>query len=82
MAYMLRFDAKKGYYLYPEAGDVLDLQLRLNQGTTYENNVSPREDSIVIKHGLWIPNDVVDYDDFVEKMKVSENAFKEELLIG
>lgn len=82
LAYMLRFDAKKGYYLYPEAGDVLDLQLRLNQGTTYENNVSPREDSIVIKHGLWIPNDVVDYDDFVEKMKVSENAFKEELLIG
>ncbi len=36
LAYMLRFDAKKGYYLYPEAEGADDLQLWLNKGSTYE----------------------------------------------
>lgn len=77
LAYMFRFDAKKGYFLYPEAGETADLEFRLNQGTTYEKNVVPREDVFVIKHGLRIPMDAKDYDDFEEKMKVSEQVFSE-----
>lgn len=71
---MFRFDAKKGYYLYPESGDNDDFSLILNQGSTYET-VSPREDIFVVKHGLRIPSDVVNYDDFVEKIKQSEDMF-------
>lgn len=80
LAYMFRFDAKKGCFLYPEAGEMLDLQLKLNQGTTYEKNVAPREDVFVIKHGLRIPGGTKDYDDFIAKMKVSEQTFCECLL--
>lgn len=81
LAYMFRFDAKKGYFLYPEAGDLTDLFLRLNQGTTYEKNVTPKDDIFVIKHGLKIPKGAKDYDDFIEKIRVSEQAFCEGLLI-
>lgn len=75
LSYMFRFDAKKGYFLYPEANDAEDFELKLNRGTTYEKNVIPRDDIFVIKHGLRIQNDVKDYDDFLEKMKLSEKAF-------
>ena len=62
LAYMFRFDAKVGYYLYPEAENYKDLLiLRLNQGSTYEKNVMPRDDVSVIKHGLKIPIDVQNY---------------------
>lgn len=80
LAYMFRFDAKKGYYLYPEAGDSVDLLLRLNQGTTYEKNVMFRDDISVVKHGLKIPNDAMDYADFVEKIVANEQAFQEGLV--
>lgn len=75
LAYMFRFDAKIGYYLYPEAGNAGDLLLRMNQGSTYEKNVTPREDIRVWKHGLKIPMDVQNYDDFVTKMEESERTF-------
>lgn len=52
LAYMFRFDAKAGYYLYPESEGMDDLRLRMNQGSTYEKNVTPREDISVTKHGL------------------------------
>ena len=35
LAYMFRFDAKAGYYLYPEAEGSDDLKLWLNRGSTY-----------------------------------------------
>ena len=44
LAYMFRFDAKAGYYLYPEADGADDLKLQLNRGSTYEINVVPRDD--------------------------------------
>lgn len=74
LAYMFRFDAKKGFYLYPEAGEDDDLRLRLNQGTTYDI-VVPREDIMVVKHGLKIPKDAIDYADFVKEMALSEQEF-------
>ena len=75
LAYMFRFDAKVGYYLYPEAENYKDLILRLNQGSTYEKNVMPRDDVSVIKHGLKIPIDVQNYAYFIARMKECERDF-------
>ena len=76
LAYMFRFDAKVGYYLYPEAGDADDKKLVMNRGTAYEDNVMPRGDIRVIKHGLKIPANAADYAEFADKMKDSEEQFK------
>lgn len=70
LAYMFRFDAKKGFYLYPECGEDEDLDLYMNQGSTYENNVEPRDDTKVIKCGLHIPKHAESYDEFVNQLKV------------
>lgn len=80
LAYMFRFDAKEGYYLYPEADGADDLKLRMNSGSTYEGNVEPREDIQVTKHGLKIPSNVDSYTDFVSKMQMSEQAFRQVLV--
>ena len=75
LAYMFRFDTKKGYYLYPDSEKSGDLCLKMNSGSTYENNVSAREDICIIKHGLRIPNDCSNYQDFVEQIQISEKDF-------
>ena len=75
LAYMFRFDAKKGYYFYPEANGENSLTLYLNRGSTYEKNVEAREDICVIKHGLHIPDNAKSYDDFVLKIKAAEKEF-------
>ena len=77
LAYMFRFDAKSGYYLYPEAEGTDDLQLWMNQGSTYEKDVRPRDDVSITKHGLKIPADAENYESFVMRMKVSECEFME-----
>ncbi len=78
LAYMFRFDAKAGYYFYPEAEGADDLKLWMNRGSTYEKNVMPRDDISVIKHGLRIPVDAEDYEGFVKQMKVCEEEFVKE----
>ncbi|MCR5303274.1 MAG: McrC family protein [Lachnospiraceae bacterium] len=80
LAYMFRFDAKRGYYLYPEATQGSSLYLKLNKGSTYEKNVSAREDISVIKHGLKIPRDCDSYSEFVNKIGENEEHFVTELL--
>lgn len=80
LAYMFRFDAKIGYYLYPEASVAGDLKLRLNKGLTYEKKVVPRDDVFVVKHGLKIPAGAETYEEFVACMKESECAFCSALL--
>lgn len=75
LAYMFRFDAKKGYYLYPEAEGNYDLHLWMNKGSTYEENVEQRDDICVTKHGLKIPVDVENYEAFVLEMKANERTF-------
>ena len=77
LAYMFRFDAKTGYYLYPESEGFDDLKLRLNCGSTYEANVMPRNDVSITKHGLKIPAEAKNYAEFVEEIKVSEQKFRE-----
>lgn len=79
LAYMFRFDARQGFYLYPETGDRDGLLLRLNQGMTYEKNVAPREDIFIRKCGLQIPDTVRDYADFVEQIKKNEEIFIRQL---
>ncbi len=74
LAYMFRFDAKKGYYLYPNAEGSEKVELRMNQGSSYESNVRPRDIS-VIKHGLHIPVNAPDYNSFVKEMQAKELEF-------
>ena len=81
LAYMFRFDAKKGYYLYPEAEGTDDLRLWMNKGSTYEENVMPRDDVSLTKHGLKIPADAENYESFVLRMKTSECEFVETFAI-
>ena len=78
LAYMFRFDAKTGYYLYPEATGTDDMLLWMNKGSTYEANVAARGDVSITKHGLRIPVDAQNYDTFVQQMKASENVFCQE----
>ena len=75
LAYMLRFDAKMGYYIYPEIENADGRQLWLNKGSTYENNVFPRGDISVTKHGLKIPVDAEDYKSFTARMSTYEQEF-------
>ena len=78
LSYMLRFDAKTGYYLYPEEKKETGAsQLWLNSGSTFEKNVAPRNDIRVIKLGLKIPKDAENYEMFVAQMEDSENEFKQ-----
>ncbi len=81
LAYMFRFDAKAGYYLYPEAEGSDDLKLWMNRGSTYESNVTPRDDICITKHGLKIPLDVTDYADFIARMKTNEQEFVSEFSV-
>lgn len=75
LAYMFRFDAKKGIYIYPEHLEKQKEEFWLNSGTTFESNVVPREDIKVIKLGIDIPKQVEGYDDFTNKMHQNEVKF-------
>lgn len=80
LAYMFRFDAKAGYYLYPEAAGTDDKKLWMNCGSTYEANVTPRDDVSVTKHGMKIPVDALNYAEFSVRMKTCEQEFKSALI--
>lgn len=85
LAYMLRFDSKKAFYIYPFQKDTCSLQssvkLALNKGLTYENNVEKRDDIEVIKQGLEVPciECKCDYSTFCKLMEKAENSFKSKL---
>ena len=78
LAYMFRFDSKTGYYLYPDSEGNEKLELYLNEGHTYNNNVKVRDDIKVVKHGLSIPIEDTDYREFSKKMVDSEERFLKE----
>lgn len=73
LAYMFRFESKTGYYLYPET-DSKGQNLRMNLGTTYEKNVTARDDVRVVKRGLKIP-EASNFSDFSNAMRNSEEEF-------
>ena len=68
-------DAKVGFYLYPESGGADDLKLRMNRGSTYEGNVSARDDVSITKHGLKIPVGAPNYNSFIMDMEIAEQEF-------
>jgi 5-methylcytosine-specific restriction endonuclease McrBC regulatory subunit McrC len=75
LTYMFRFDANKGFFLYPEVDGRDELTFHLNSGTKYEKNVKKRDDIIIAKLGLKIPMDADSYDDFLLKMRTAEREF-------
>lgn len=77
IAYIMRFDSKKGIFIYPEIDDNSILNLNLNSGLTYENNVMKREDTVIIKYGIKIPKYADSYIDFVEKIYLEEKELIE-----
>lgn len=81
LAYMYRFEAKRGYYLYPEVDETEDTVLWLNDGVSYEDNVSRRDDISLVKHGLKIPANSLSYDDFVSEIHISEKVFLDGLVV-
>ena len=80
LAYMFRFDAKKGFYFYPEMGEEEDAVMWLNRGSTYEKNVEAREDICLIKHGFQIPTGIDEYSAFIEQMRCNEFKFLDGIL--
>lgn len=82
LTYMFRFDAKIGYFLYPESSAEQNNEVyRLNQGIShFENNVSPRDDIKVVKIGFKVPDVVTDsYELFCQEMMRSEKSFINDL---
>lgn len=72
LAYMFRFDAKVGYYLYPDAEGAENSPLWMNKGSTYESNVAARDDICLTKLGLKIPTSAENYNTFVSQIRESE----------
>ncbi len=75
LAYMFRFDAKKGLFLYPEAEEAQNTILWMNRGVSFEKNVTARSDVCVLKQGLRLPKDAGNYDEFVSRLKENEKIF-------
>lgn len=82
IAYMYRFEAKKGLFLYPENtnnNNTTTLTMYLNRGITFKSNVIKRDD-VVLKLGLNIPTNTNSYEDFVSKIKKMKKFLKNKLL--
>ena len=82
LAYMLRFDARKGLFFYPKSKGEPNgaTVLHLLQGTQYhdgrETQRNPEEDIIVYKLGFVVPDEVGDYESFCQCMIEQEKEFK------
>ena len=72
---MFRFDSKRGYYLYPDSTESGDKCLMMNEGSTYEGNVSARKDISITKLGLRVPSEAKDYKEFKRQIRINEIAF-------
>ena len=75
LAYMFRFDSKRGYYLYPDSIESGSKCLMMNEGSTYEGNVSARKDISITKLGLRVPSEAKDYKEFKRQIRINEIAF-------
>ena len=75
LAYMFRFDSKRGYYLYPDSTESGSKCLMMNEGSTYEGNVTARKDVCITKLGLRVPSGAKDYKDFTKQINHSEKEF-------
>lgn len=75
LAYMFRFDSMRGYYLYPDSTDSGNKCLMMNEGSTYEGDVSARKNVSITKLGLRIPSESKDYQEFKRQITTNEIAF-------
>jgi conserved domain protein len=75
LAYMFRFDSKRGYYLYPDSTDSGNKCLMMNEGSTYEGDVSAKKDVSITKLGLRIPCESKDYEEFKRQITTNEIVF-------
>ena len=67
------------HYFYPEVSSAENLELKLNSGSTYEENVVARDDILLFKCGLLIPCNADNYDNFKMQMRDSEKVFTDKL---
>ena len=79
LAYMFRFDSKRGYYLYPDSTESGSKCLMMNEGSTYEGNVTARKDICITKLGLRVPSEARSYKEFKEQIEVSEIIFRKSI---
>ena len=82
LSYMFRFDAKKGYFIYPypKTHTEENTIFSLNRGTTFEKNVEPRPDVKVQKYGFPIPSGCSNFQDFSDEMEKSEEILIKEFM--
>lgn len=83
LAYMFRFNAKMGFYIYPANNNESDPESKmyLNEGTTFENNVKHKEDIIITKLGLIIPKSKdLTYSEFSQEMKLNETQLVKSII--
>lgn len=83
LAYMFRFNAKMGFYIYPANNNESDPESKmyLNEGTTFENNVKHQEDIIITKLGLIVPdNKGLTYSEFSQEMKLNETQLVKSII--
>lgn len=83
LAYMFRFNAKMGSYIYPANNNesVPESKMYLNEGTTFENNVKHKEDIIITKLGLMIPKSKdLTYYEFSQEMKLNETQLVKSII--
>lgn len=83
LAYMFRFNAKIGFYIYPERDDSENSELKmfLNQGTTFDNDIIKQQGISLTKLGLQIPNSQnLNYSEFVQAIRISESKIVECLI--
>lgn len=80
LAYMFRFDSKIGYYLYPEKENKENKRLWLNKGSSYEDDIEPRNNISITKLGLRIPEHAQSYIAFKEEIHKNEQTFKKIIL--
>ncbi|WP_419426717.1 5-methylcytosine restriction system specificity protein McrC [Leuconostoc mesenteroides] len=85
LAYMFRFNAKKGFYIYPannkESEPASESKMYLNEGTTFEQNVKHQEDIIITKLGLMIPKGKdLTYSEFSQEMKLNETQLVKSII--
>lgn len=83
LAYMFRFNAKMGFYIYPANNNESnpESKMYLNEGTTFENNVKHKEDIIITKLGLIIPKSKdLTYSEFSQEMKLNETQLVKSII--
>jgi 5-methylcytosine-specific restriction endonuclease McrBC regulatory subunit McrC len=75
LAYIFRFDSKAGYYIYPCDNGTNTHELDLLEGAELKGESVKLRDikTTITKFGLQIPQAAIDFLDFQERIKLSEN---------